>query len=77
MGSIQRVPSDNEVSRSYYPICTKPAMRGCMIAALDRFFLMVFSPRFDSPNDTSASSRLGRYGKAAGFGTLPGGFAAM
>jgi hypothetical protein len=48
-----------------------------MIAALDRFFLMVFSPRFDSPNDTSASSRLGRYGKAAGFGTLPGGFAAM
>jgi len=25
-----------------------------------------YTTRFDSPNDTSASSRLGRYGKAAG-----------
>jgi hypothetical protein len=37
-----------------------------MIAGSDRFFLMVFSPRFDSPNDGSLA-RLGRYGKAAGF----------
>jgi len=41
------------------------AMRGCMLAGSDR--ASPNTTRFDSPNDTSASSRLGRYGKAAGF----------
>ena len=44
-----------------------------MIAASDR---VAASSRFDSPNDITASARLGRYGKAAGFReAFTGGFA--
>jgi hypothetical protein len=69
------------------PICTKPRLRGCMIAALDRassFWqsagtkCLTSALRFDSPDDASvllgpegARHRLGRYGKAAGSSASP------
>ena len=62
MGPMVEPPLWN-LRKSALPILYQAAMRGCMLAGSDR---ATYTTRFDGPNDTSASSRLGRYGKAAG-----------